>query len=361
MNDLQAAYEQLVCSGRLADNSEQRRILVQFDQLTTQLKQPARWVLPWKKKTLKGIYLYGKVGVGKTFLMDLFYTNLTGVTKKRCHFHQFMQEVDTELRKLQGQKNPLQVIAEKLAQQAQVLCFDEFMVHDVAHAMILAELLSALFKRKVVLIATSNSAPSDLYREGTLRARFLPAITAIESNCELIELLSQRDYRLGKIQTLNAYLFPLTQANKDFFNHQFLQVAHQLNEATELIIQNRSIAVRGSSPRVVWFDFNVICQVPRSQLDYLEIANTYNCVFISNIPVLSEKNTMQALLLILLVDVFYDQGVRLFILAEVSIDALYTQGELLSDFNRTISRLHEMQAEDYIVHHPHHENLSHVH
>jgi len=307
----------------------------------------------WRRaKPPRGLYLYGPVGVGKTFLMDLLFDNVAITAKKRFHFHHFMQQVDAQLRRLQGEKDPLQRIAAELAESTRLLCFDEFLVEDVAYAMILSDLLQALFNKGVVLVATSNTLPDNLYLKGVQRARFLPAIAAIKANCDVLCLGNQRDYRLGRDLIFETYIYPLQPQTDALLEKQFNLLAPENNSNGEITVQYRKIPYIHCSETAIWFAFNIICHTPRSQLDYLEIADRFEAVFVSDIPVLGKHDTLAAILLIHFVDVMYDRGIRLIVSAAVPIDQLYCEGEMLDAFKRTYSRLQEMQSVDYQRRHP---------
>lgn len=346
-------YETAIKRGDIVDDVLQRQVLLSMQRLADALQTKHSW-LKWRRKSrpATGIYLYGPVGVGKTYLMDLFYQQVGERQKARFHFHHFMQQIDAQLRRLQGQKDPLHRIAADLAKRTRLLCFDEFLVHDVAHAMILAELLEALFANGIVLVATSNIRPEDLYLNGVQRARFLPAIALIKTHCEVISLGEKRDYRLGREPLYAAYLYPLGTTTEAILMEQFAAIAQEKQENGSLIVQNRDIPFVKCGEKAVWFDFNVICNLPRSQLDYLEIADRFDTVFVSNIPMLSEKDTVHAILLVSFIDIMYDRGIRLVLSAAVPLEQLYVQGEVSQAFKRTLSRLQEMQSADYLKRHP---------
>lgn len=347
-------YEDAIIRKDIKDDPLQRQVLAPLQRLTDELQQAPRGFWLWRKKTpCQGLYLYGPVGVGKTFMMDLFYDNLAIKEKKRFHFHHFMQQVDERLRALQGQKNPLQRIADELAEGARLLCFDEFMVDDVAYAMILSDLMQAIFQRGVSLVATSNTRPDDLYLKGVQRQRFMPVIAAIKTHCEVVNLGDHRDYRLGRLPDMATWLTPLNEANAQRFAEQFEQITGTPQQDGHLILQHREVPCLGCSDTAVWFDFRVICNLPRSQLDYLEIANRFDTVFVSDIPCLGENDTVLAIMLIHFVDVMYDRGIRLILSAAVPITQLYEAGEMSQAFRRTSSRLQEMQSVDYLQRHPH--------
>lgn len=349
---LKNIYEAQVIAGTIEADEQQRLVLEAFEHLSNALLKPQKkrfWSYP---KPVMGLYIHGPVGVGKTFLMDLFFDNIPIEKKKRFHFHHFMQKIDADLRSLQGQKNPLHIIAASLSQSTRVLCFDEFLVHDVAHAMILGTLLEALLAHQMVLIATSNTEPDNLYLNGVHRERFLPAIDMIKSHCKLLYLQSNRDYRLGRGIAIETYLYPLDEKTKEQFAQQFEHFAPENKKNGALVIQNRTIPYIAADSMVVWFDFTVLCNIPRSQLDYLEISDQFDTVFLDSVPILTENDTVFAILLIHLVDVLYDRGIKLVIRAACALEDLYIKGEMLFEFKRTYSRLKEMQAGDYLKRHP---------
>lgn len=349
---LMAQYERIVRSGDIEDDAAQRVIIDYFQAVIESIDFPKSCWRIWQRKLIQGIYLYGSVGVGKTFLVDLFYDNLKTEKKARFHFHHFMQQIDAQLRKLQGTKDPLRQIAKGIAKTTCLLCFDEFLVDDVAYAMILAELLQALVLEGVTLVISSNTKPDDLYLNGVQRKRFLPAITLIKHHCHVLNLQIQKDYRLGREPLLNAYLFPLNKDTEQTMEKQFLSLESDYTTHGEIVVQQRSIPYLKSGHKSIWFTFDVLCNFPRSQLDYLELADRFDNVFISRIPRLTINHTAQAIMLINLIDVMYDRGIKLVVTAEVAIDELYTSGEMQEPFKRTKSRLKEMQSIDYLRRHP---------
>ncbi|KTD64694.1 cell division protein ZapE [Legionella spiritensis] len=350
---IMAAYEAAITRGDIEDDVLQRPVITTMDNLAASLVKSCKSRFIWRRpQAVQGIYLYGPVGVGKTFLMDLFFEHVGVRQKIRFHFHHFMQQIDAQLRRLQGHKDPVQVIARGLTKTTRLLCFDEFLVHDVAHAMMLAELLKALFAHGITLVATSNICPDDLYLNGIHRARFLPAIALIKSRCDVMSLHNKRDYRLGRTPDLETFLFPLNETTRARFAGQFAQLVPQPELQGSLTVQNRKIPYVQCGERAIWFDFNVLCNLPRSQLDYLEIADRFDTVFVSDIPVLGERDTARVILLIHFIDVMYDRGIRLILSAAVSLPELYGGGEMSQSFKRTLSRLQEMQSEDYLRRHP---------
>jgi cell division protein ZapE len=347
-----AQYDSAVARQEITDDPVQRGVIAHMQRVIDELSAYEHSWLPWlKKKRVQGIYLYGPVGVGKTYLGDLFYSYLPEKQKTRLHFHHFMQQVDAQLRRLQGQRDPLRRIAAHIAKTTRVLCFDEFMVYDVADAMILAELLHALFAKGIVLMITSNIPPDQLYLNGQHRERFLPAIDLIKQHCEIVAIADHADYRLGRAPLQQAYIYPLNEQANALLTKQFNEAVTNIKEKEELCIQNRMIACVKWGKRAVWFRFDVICNLPRSQLDYLEIADRFDTVFVSDIPKLTEKDTVNVILLIHFIDVMYDRGIQLILSAAVPVDELYTQGELSGKFQRTLSRLKEMQSQDYARRH----------
>lgn len=341
-------YDAAVASAEINNDPSQREIIIQMQRVADELAASKRsWFNCRRKKQGTGLYLHGPVGVGKTYLGDLFYQNVAESRKSRFHFHQFMQQVDAELRRLQGKKDPLRQVAANIAKTTRLLFFDEFMVYDVADAMILAELFQSLFAHNVVLVATSNIRPDDLYLQGVQRERFLPAIALIKQHCQVLALAAHADYRLGRSPQQQAYLYPLDAAARQALSEQFAAIAVTVMEGGGLSVQNRLIPCVKYCERAVWFKFDVICNLPRSQLDYLEIADRFDTVFVSDIPILTVNDTVRIILLINFIDVMYDRGIRLIVSAAVAVEQLYLKGEKHNAFQRTLSRLEEMQSEDY--------------
>ncbi len=346
------AYDTAVKNGIITDDPDQRLVIRRLQPLISALFEPKPWYKFWAKgNNHPGAYICGPVGIGKTYLMDLFYHNLGDVPKARFHFHHFMQQVDHQLRLLQGHVNPLKKIAMKLAKTTRVLCLDEFLVNDVAYAMILAELLTALFEHDVILVATANTKPDDLYLNGVGRERFLPAIELLKSHCDVVLLAEHRDYRLGRAPLEQSYIYPLDKKSEQALLTQFQKIAKNQAAMKEIMVQNRTIPIVRVANDVVWFEFDVICNLPRCQLDYIEIADRFNTVMVANAPVLTSQDTARVILLIHLVDVLYDRGVRLIISAAVPPIELYQSGPMLAEFARTVSRLEEMQSVDYLSRH----------
>lgn len=347
-------YDAAVLRGDIDDDPLQRAILAQMQQLADDLEETrkASWCFWRRKKAAKGLYIYGPVGVGKTYLVDLLYECVDEPKKARFHFHHFMQQIDVQLRRLQGQNDPVRRIAKDLARSTRLLCFDEFLVNDVAYAMILAELLQALVREGVVLVVSSNTKPDDLYLKGVQRVRFLPAIALIKRECVVLHLNEQRDYRVGRESLLDAYLSPLNEHTHVEMERQFALLATDVCENQVISVQNRTIVALKWGSKSIWFAFEVLCNFPRSQLDYLEIADRFDHVFVSDVPCLTVNHTAQTIMFIHFIDVMYDRGIKVIISAAVPAEQLYLSGELYDTFKRTLSRLMEMQSVDYLHRHP---------
>jgi cell division protein ZapE len=299
---------------------------------------------------VRGLYVWGTVGRGKTMLMDRFYEQLQVPYKMRRHFHRFMHDVHGELKLLGNLENPLEEVAERLAMRARVICFDEFFVNDIADAMILGTLFEALFRRGVTLVATSNVPPEQLYRDGLQRQRFLPAIALLQTHTRVVELGAGVDYRLRLLEQAEIYHCPLDEQAEKNLERYFQDIAPDSSERdVNLVLNNREVAVHRLAGDVAWFDFHAICGGPRSQEDYIELARCYQTVMISGIPQLTGDTEDEARRFIALVDEFYDRNVKLIVSAEVPLDDLYQGRKLEFEFQRTRSRLQEMQSREYLV------------
>ena len=302
------------------------------------------------KAVVRGMYIWGGVGRGKTFLMDLFFETLAIDAKRRIHFHRIMQEVHRRLKALGDIKDPLSTVAADLAQDMRVLCFDEFFVSDIGDAMILGRLLDGLFELGVTLVATSNSPPAELYKDGLQRQQFLPAIELLTQHTQVINLDGGTDYRLRLLQQAGTYLSPADEAAQANLRHFFNESASsQISENRILEVNGRDIRALKCAKGIVWFDFDDICDGPRSQADYIEIARWYATVIVVDVPVLDVTLENQARRFVALVDEFYDRHVKLIVAAAADINHLYTGKRLSIEFERTVSRLIEMQSTDYLA------------
>jgi cell division protein ZapE len=299
---------------------------------------------------LIGLYLWGGVGRGKTYLVDTFFECLPFERKLRVHFHRFMQRVHAELIGLEGQKNPLEVVADRLSREARVLCFDEFFVTDIGDAMILGGLMQALFARGVTLVATSNIEPGNLYENGLQRQRFLPVIDLIERYTRVVNVDAGVDYRLRTLQQAELYHFPLDEGADSSLRDSFERLAPEPGKHWErLEINNRYLTCRCVADDVAWFDFAELCEGPRSQNDYIELARIFHAVLISGVPEFGVDKDDQARRFVNLVDEFYDRNVKLVLAAAKPLLELYAGGNLEFEFQRTISRLQEMQSYEYLA------------
>lgn len=301
----------------------------------------------------RGVYVWGGVGRGKTFLMDLFFDAVGLRSKKRIHFHRMMSDVHRRLAKLKGHRDPLDRVAAAISREARVLCFDEFYVSDIADAMILGRLLEGLFKRGVTLVTTSNQPPDDLYSGGLQRERFLPAIDLLKRHTQVVALDGGEDYRLRLLQRAGTYLAPPGPGTEQRLREFFDAVAPgKVVEARRVEINGRMLTTLRAAKGVAWFDFEELCEGPRSQDDYIEIARWNHTVIVSGVPRLGARSDDAARRFIALIDEFYDRRVKLVLAAAVPAGELYTGSRLAFEFRRTVSRLMEMQSQDYL-HAPH--------
>lgn len=297
---------------------------------------------------IQGLYLWGDVGVGKTFLMDCFYQSLP-IQKTRIHFHAFMQDIHEQLTALQGEKNPLQKIAFTLSEKYLVICFDEFFVTNIADAMLLGELFKLFFERGLCLIATSNVPPDELYKNGIQRERFLPAIELIKKHTRTIHLETGKDYRKRHTHQASVYFTPIEKDTTEKLQALFEYYAEKFPVYTDPIkLYERLLKIERAANRVIWFDFMAICGRPRSQKDYLALVKNYDVFIVSHLPIIKPHQHDLIVSLIHLVDVLYDAHKRLIISADAPIPNIYPEGKYQFAFQRTRSRLIEMQSETYI-------------
>jgi cell division protein ZapE len=355
---LQQAYHESLHRHGYRPDAAQEHAVARLDDLRRRLEARHAGKAGWLGRlrgagrrdagAVRGLYLWGGVGRGKTFLMDLFHAGL-GLPARRHHFHRFMKDVHARLGQLRDREDPLPQVAAEIAAEARVLCLDELYVGDIADAMILAGLFTALDARGVTLVFTSNAPPADLYRDGLQRGRFLPAIALIERCTEAINVDAGQDYRLRQLEKAPLYLDDDEFADATLAL-RFEEIAGEAGQPGGTIgIEGRQIPVRRSSAEVVWFDFDAICNGPRSSSDYVEIARDYHTVFVSGVPVLADGSNDPARRFIALVDEFYDRNVKLVLSAAAPPDTLYRGERLAFEYQRTRSRLVEMQTHEYLA------------
>ncbi len=357
MNLLDRYYADLVKNHFKRDASQEKTI-AQLQRLYDDLiasRSESTGLLSWfnrksPSEPTRGAYLWGGVGRGKTYLMDLFFDCLPFKEKKRTHFHRFMKKSHEQLKSLRDRPDPLSIIGENFAESSRVLCFDEFIVNDIGDAMILGGLLKHLLARRVVLVATSNIHPDELYKNGLQRDRFQPAIDLIKAHTMVIELDGGADYRLQFLDRANTYFCPIDRTSEDGLRHNFTHLASEPGRAgITLEIEGRNIRTVRHATGVVWFDFMELCGGPRSQNDYLEIARCFHTVLVSNIPRLDADSEDKARRLVNLIDIMYDHNVKFIASAEAEPDDLYHGARMQHEFARTASRLVEMQSHDYLA------------
>lgn len=295
----------------------------------------------------RGVYLWGGVGRGKSFLMDSFYLVVPVVRKTRLHFHEFMRGVHQQLDMQKGVEDPLLIVAKKIARKYRLICFDEFHVSDIADAMILYNLLQALFNEGVSFILTSNYAPDALYPDGLHRDRMLPAIALLKAKLDVLNVDAGVDYRKRVLAQVDAYHAPLGSAAELALSETFDRLAETADQEPRVNIESREIACRRRAGGVIWFDFATLCGGPRSQNDYLEIASRFHTVMLSDVPLMSAAMGSEARRFTWLIDVLYDHRTKLFISAAGAPELLYTAGVLANEFHRTVSRIIEMQSLEY--------------
>jgi cell division protein ZapE len=296
----------------------------------------------------RGIYLWGSVGRGKSFLMDSFYLVVPIVRKTRLHFHEFMRSVHRELDELKGVADPLDEVARRIAKKYRLICFDEFHVSDIADAMILYNLLKALFDNGVSFVMTSNYAPDTLYPDGLHRDRMLPTIALLKDKMDILNVDGGIDYRKRALEQVHAYHTPLGAAADLALREAFSRVAEIADEEPRVHIEAREIPCVRRAGSVIWFDFATLCGGPRSQNDYLEIASLFHVVILSGVPAMSPAMSSEARRFTWLIDVLYDHKVKLIMSAEVGPEELYQDGMLAAEFQRTVSRIIEMQSRKYM-------------
>lgn len=296
----------------------------------------------------RGVYMYGGVGRGKSFLMDAFFQAVPLTRKTRLHFHEFMREVHRELQDLKGLQNPLDELGKRIARRYRLICFDEFHVADVTDAMILHRLLESLFANRVSIVTTSNFKPDELYPNGLHRDRILPAIALLNQQLEVINVDNGTDYRRRTLEHVQLYHTPLDAAAEQAMTQAFEELAEARDESPVLHIEHRELKARRRAGGVVWFDFQTLCGGPRSQNDYLELASQFHTLLLSGVPQMPVRMASEARRFTWLVDVLYDRRVKLIMSAEVPPEQLYLEGPLAHEFPRTVSRLNEMQSQEFL-------------
>jgi cell division protein ZapE len=354
-----AIYRQRVARGEINSDPAQARAVEALERLYRDLLQatPHRG---WRAKVAqfagkrraaaRGLYLWGSVGRGKTLLMDLFFNALPFGDKRRQHFHRFMATVHERLKAHRNVENPLDLVAEEISSRARVICFDEFAVTDIADAMLLGNLFAGLFARGVTLAATSNVVPDQLYAGGLQRQRFLPTIALLKEQCEVLHVDGGVDYRLRALERADVYQTPPGDLAEARLTEFFEALApDEGDDGGSLELNGRPIAYRRAADGVIWFDFDEICDGPRSQDDYIELSRLYQTVLVSDVPAFDTTLENQARRFIALVDEFYDRRVKLILSAAAPATELYRGERLKHDFRRTESRLTEMQSHDYLA------------
>lgn len=347
-------YAEALASGQFMADEAQAQAVQELDRVWKELlnryKASKKAFRRFRRQTSpKGVYMWGGVGRGKTWLMDQFYESVPFRRKTRMHFHHFMQHVHKELNKLSGQRNPLEIVADQIYKDAVVICFDEFFVSNVTDAMILSDLFQKLFVRGVTLIATSNIAPDGLYKNGIHRDRFLPTIEMVKKNCAVLNVDAGVDYRLRVLKQAQLFKSPLSNEAQNWMSERFNALTHtQAHSQEPIVINNRVVETLGHTEDVLWCEFSELCFKPRSPADFIEIANIYNTVLVSNVPHLTDFLSEGTRRFIYLVDEFYDRGVKLLLTSQDNIIDIYQGEKLAFEIERTRSRLLEMQSDEYL-------------
>ncbi len=296
----------------------------------------------------RGVYMWGGVGRGKSFLMDAFYVTVPVKRKTRLHFHEFMRGVHHELDDVKGMADPLDEVARRIAKRYRLICFDEFHVSDIADAMILYRLLFKLFELGTSFVMTSNYEPSTLYPDGLHRDRILPAIKLIYERMDVLNVDTGTDYRRRTLEAVRVYLSPITESTDAELRGIFERLSDTAAQKPVLTVEHRELHAIALAGSIVWFDFATLCAGPRSQNDYLELANRFQTVIVSGVPRMAARHASEARRFTWLVDVFYDHRVKLIMSAECEVEELYTQGPMANEFQRTVSRIMEMQSREYL-------------
>ena len=340
-------YLNLIDDGQLSFDEEQAKLLEKFNHLNESLtKRSKSW---FGQKKIKGLYIRGEVGRGKTQMMDIFFETLNIQEKKRVHFHRFMKILHDDLDKISAQKDPLKKVAKEISKKTKVLCFDEFYVEDIGDAMLLGRFINELFENKVTLITTSNTHPDNLYRDGLHRSRFLPAIKSIKENCEIYELNSAQDYRLRTLEQLEIFIIGKGDQGIKELESNFTELTNgEFQDGQKIKILGREINTIKLAQGSLWVSFKEICEGPRSAKDYIEICSEFHTLFVSNVPIMKGSNDDSARRFIALVDECYERNVNLILSMETELEQIYSGERLLEPFKRTISRLEEMRSKEYL-------------
>jgi cell division protein ZapE len=362
MPDLRNHFEQALAEhGFTADTSQLKAIEAlasPFDQLCNQPRTASLITrllhrLPGNAGSIQpttGVYLWGDVGRGKTFAMDVFFDALPCDDKLRYHFHRLMYRVHNRLKELPGETDPIDIVAAEIAAQARVICFDEFFVADIGDAMILGKLLKGLFHRGVCLVATSNIPPDELYRDGLQRQQFVPAIELLKTHVQVLHVDGAQDYRLRVLEQAEIWHAPLDEQAEQNLQQYFAAIAPDKGTIGQCIeILGREVATRRRADGIAWFEFAALCDGPRSQDDYIEVARAFQTILLADVPVMDAEHENQARRFIALVDEFYERRVKLIVSAAATIPDIYTGRRLRNEFQRTTSRLIEMQSHDYLA------------
>jgi len=361
-----SCYQQTLLQGDYQPDDVQREAITQLDtiwqQFTLQKPEPAADSLRARfgkllgksrvsavQEPIRGLYMWGGVGRGKTWLMDMFFQSLPGERKLRLHFHRFMLRVHEELTQLQGQSDPLEKVADSFKAETDILCFDEFFVSDITDAMLLGTLMKALFARGISLVATSNIPPDELYRNGLQRARFLPAIEAIKQYCAVMNVDAGIDYRLRTLTQAHIWLSPLNQQTAQQMEKLYTALTGTPREPGPIIeINHRPLETLGIANQTLAVDYTTLCVDARSQHDYIALSRQFHTVMLFNVPVMNVSNENEARRFIALVDEFYERHVKLIISAKTELFDIYQGERLKFEFQRCLSRLQEMQSEEYL-------------